>query len=160
MKTNNHKLLKTNRNKLMKTNKRNTWNHTRKHRTTCYELPFGSDAINADACSWGATCAAWLYYCVAKFIVQREGKAINKYCASIFFFQTIHAGNASSGPWFTNDQCGKTTVRGTMDAGINNFIYMELNSGPKIANSIWGKTIVAGTIDRGSTVYGCKYISG
>ena len=43
-------------------------------------------------------------------------------------------------------------VRGTMDAGINNVIYMELNSGPKFANSTCGKTIVAGTIDRGSTV--------
>ena len=49
MKTNNHKLLKTNRNKLMKTNKPNTRNHTRKHTTTCNELPFGSDAMNADA---------------------------------------------------------------------------------------------------------------
>ena len=102
--------------------------------------------------SWRATCAAWLYYRVAIFIVQREGKAINKYFASIYFFQTIHAGNASSGPWFTNNQCGKTIVHGTMDAGINNVIYMELNSGPKIANSTCGKTIVAGTIDRGSTV--------
>ena len=45
MKTNNHKLLKTNRNKLMKTNKPNTRNHT----TTCNEVRFGSDAINADA---------------------------------------------------------------------------------------------------------------
>ena len=49
MKTNNHKLLKTNRNKLMKTNKPNTINHTRKHTTTCNELRFASDAINADA---------------------------------------------------------------------------------------------------------------
>ena len=62
-------------------------------------------------------------------------------------------GNASSGPWFTNDQCGKTIVRGTVDAGINNIIYMELHSGPKIANSTCGKTIVAGTIHRGSTVF-------
>ena len=43
-------------------------------------------------------------------------------------------------------------VRGTMDAGINNIIYMELHSGPKMANGTCGKTIVAGTIDRGSTV--------
>ena len=48
MKTNNHKLLKTNRNKLMKTNKPNTRNHTRKHRTTCNEVRFGSDANNAE----------------------------------------------------------------------------------------------------------------
>jgi len=64
----------------------------------------------------------------------------------------IHAGNAASGPCFTNNQCGKTIVRGTMDAGINNVIYMELHSGPKMTNSTCGKTIIAGTIDRGSTV--------
>jgi hypothetical protein len=34
----------------------------------------------------------------AKFIVQREGNANNKYFASVFFSQTIHAGNAVSGP--------------------------------------------------------------
>jgi hypothetical protein len=51
-----------------------------------------------------------------------------------------------------NDQCGKTIVRGMMDAGINNVIYMELHSGPKMANGTCGKMIVAGTIDRGSTV--------
>jgi hypothetical protein len=44
-------------------------------------------------------------------------------------------------------------VHGTMDAGINNIIYMELHSGPKMANGTCGKTIIAGTIDRGSTVY-------
>jgi hypothetical protein len=33
----------------------------------------------------------------AKFIVEREGKANNKYFASIFLFQTIHAGNAALG---------------------------------------------------------------
>jgi hypothetical protein len=66
----------------------------------------------------------------------------------------IHAGNAASGPWFTNDLCGKTMVWGTMDAGINNVIYVELHSGPKMANGTRGKTIVAGTIDRGSTVPG------
>jgi hypothetical protein len=71
--------------------------------------------------------------------------------ASNFFFQTIHAGNAASGPWFTNDQCGKTIVQGTMDAGINNVIYMELHSGPKMAKGTCRKTIVAGTTDRGST---------
>ena len=47
---------------------------------------------------------------------------------------------------------GKTIVRGTMDAGINNVIYMELYSGPKMANGRCGKTIDTGTIDRGSTV--------
>ena len=76
---------------------------------------------------------------------------LRKYFASIFF-QTIHAGNAVSGRRFTYDECGKTIVRGTMDAGINNVIYMELYSGPKMANGRCGKTIDTGTIDRGSTV--------
>jgi len=57
-----------------------------------------------------------------------------------------------SGRRFTYDECGKTIVRGTMDAGINNVIYMELYSGPKMANGRCGKTIDTGTIDRGSTV--------
>ena len=58
-----------------------------------------------------------------------------------------------SGRRFTYDECGKTIVRGTMDAGINNVIYMELYSGPKMANGRCGKTIDTGTIDRGSAVY-------
>ena len=58
----------------------------------------------------------------------------------------------------TNDQCGKTIVRGTMDEGINNVIYMELHLGPKMVNSTCGKTIVAGTIDRGSTVNKFHYL--
>ena len=58
-----------------------------------------------------------------------------------------------SGRRFTYDECGKTIVRGTMDAGINNVIYVELYSGPKMANGRCGKTIDTGTIDRGSTVY-------
>ena len=53
-----------------------------------------------------------------------------------------------SGRRFTYDECGKTIVRGTMDAVINNVIYMELYSGPKMANGRCGKTM-----DRGSTVY-------
>ena len=57
-----------------------------------------------------------------------------------------------SGCRFTYDECGKTIVQGTMDAGINNVIYMELYSGPKMANGRCGKTIDTGTIDRGSTV--------
>jgi len=57
-----------------------------------------------------------------------------------------------SGHRFTYDECEKTLVRGTMDAGINNVIYMELYSGPKMANVRCGKTIDTGTIDRGSTV--------
>ena len=43
-----------------------------------------------------------------------------------------------SGRRFTYDECGKTIVRGTMDAGINNVIYMELYSGPKMANGRYG----------------------
>ena len=58
-----------------------------------------------------------------------------------------------SGLRFTYAECGKTIVRGTMDAGISNVIYMELYSGPKMANGRCGKTIDTGTIDRGSTVY-------
>jgi hypothetical protein len=50
-------------------------------------------------------------------------------------------------------------VRGTMDAGINNVIYMELHLGPKMANGARGKTIIVGTIDRGSTVY-CMGVGG
>jgi hypothetical protein len=93
--------------------------------------------------------------CVARFIVQREGNTNNKYFASIFFSK-IHARNAASGPWFTNDQCGKMIVQGTMYVGLNNVIYMELHSGPKTANGTCGKMIVAGTKVRGSTV--CIYI--
>ena len=63
-----------------------------------------------------------------------------------------------SGRRFTYDECGKTIVRGTMDAGINNVIYMELYSGPKMANGRCGKTIDTGTIDRGSAVYIYIYI--
>ena len=58
-----------------------------------------------------------------------------------------------SGRRFTYDECGKTIVRGTMDAGINNVIDMELYSGPKMANGRCGKTIDTGTIVRGSTVF-------
>jgi hypothetical protein len=38
-------------------------------------------------------------------------------------------------------------VQGTMDAGINNLIYMELHSRPKMANGTCRKTIIVGTID-------------
>ena len=86
-------------------------------------------------------------FTVTKFVVQRE---CNANTSLQFFFQTIHAGNAVLGCRFTYDECGKTIVRGTMDAGINNVIYMELYSGPKMANGRCGKT---GTIDRGSTVF-------
>jgi tRNA(His) 5'-end guanylyltransferase len=38
-------------------------------------------------------------------------------------------------------------VRGTMDAEINNVIYMELYSGPKMAHGKYRKMNVAGSID-------------
>ena len=59
-----------------------------------------------------------------------------------------------SGRRLTYDECGKTIVRGTIDAGIKNVIDMELYSGPKMANGRCRKTIDTGTIDRGSTVLG------
>jgi hypothetical protein len=40
------------------------------------------------------------------------------------------------------------TVRGSMDAEINNVIYMK----PKMANGKYGKTNVAGSIDQDSSV--------
>jgi hypothetical protein len=46
----------------------------------------------------------------------------------------------------------KRQFRGTMDAEINNVIYMELYSGPKMAHDKYGKTNIAGSIDRDSTV--------
>jgi hypothetical protein len=142
--------MKTNRNKLMKTNKPSTRNHTRKHRTTYNEVKFGNGANNADR-ELRVVCEVWLHYCVTRFIVQREVTQIINTSLQ-FFFQTIRAGNTVLIPWFTNDQCGKTIVRGTTDVGINNVIYMELHMGPKIANGTCGKTIVAGTIDQDSIV--------
>jgi hypothetical protein len=89
--------MKTNRNKLMKTNKPNTRNHTRKHRTTCNKVKFRNDANNTDT-KLRATCEALLHYCVARFIVQREVMQIIITWLHFFFFQTIHAGSAASGP--------------------------------------------------------------
>jgi hypothetical protein len=48
--------------------------------------------------------------------------------------------NVVSGPWFFNDWCGKTTVRGTMEAGKNSVIYMGLILGPNKADDTCGKT--------------------
>jgi hypothetical protein len=75
-----------------------------------------------------------LRYGVASFIIQRECNANNNYRIS----RSISL----------DDSCGKTIVRRTINAGINNIIYMGLISGPKIANGKCGKTM-----DRGSTVY-------
>ena len=127
--------MKTNKNKLMKTNKPNTWNHMRKHRTTCNEVKFRNDANNADA-ELKATCEAWLHYCIARFIVQREVTQI--IITSLqFFFSNDPCWKCCVGT-VIYDQCGKTIVREMMDAGINNVIYMELNSGPKMANGTCG----------------------
>ena len=63
-----------------------------------------------------------------------------------------------SGLRFTYDECGKTIVHGTINAGLNNVIYMELYSGPKMANGRCGKTIDTGMIDRGSTVYKMQHL--
>jgi hypothetical protein len=46
----------------------------------------------------------------------------------------------------------KRQFGGTMDAEINNIIYMELYLGPKMAHGKYRKTNVAGSIDRDSTV--------
>jgi hypothetical protein len=52
-----------------------------------------------------------------------------------------------------SDKCGKTAVQETVDAEINNVIYMELYSGAKIADGKYRKTYVAGSIDRDNTVF-------
>jgi hypothetical protein len=36
---------------------------------------------------------------------------------------------------FTRDKCGKREVGETMDAKINNVLYMELYSGPKMMDN-------------------------
>jgi hypothetical protein len=46
----------------------------------------------------------------------------------------------------------KRQFGGTINAEINNIIYMELYSGPKMAHGKYEKTNVAGSIDRDSTV--------
>jgi hypothetical protein len=57
-----------------------------------------------------------------------------------------------------SDKCGKTAVRETVDAEINNLIYMELYSGAKMADSKYQKTYVAGLIDRENTVIYIHYV--
>jgi hypothetical protein len=51
-----------------------------------------------------------------------------------------------------SDKCGKTAVRETVDAEINNVIYVELYSGAKMAYSKYRKMYFAGSIDRENTV--------
>jgi hypothetical protein len=52
-----------------------------------------------------------------------------------------------------NDQCDKTIVRGTMEAGKNSVICMGLIVGPNKTDKICWKTMVTGTMHQGSTVY-------
>jgi hypothetical protein len=51
-----------------------------------------------------------------------------------------------------SDKCGKKAVRETVDAEINNVIYMELYSGAMMADGKYRKTYVAGSVDRENTV--------
>jgi hypothetical protein len=51
-----------------------------------------------------------------------------------------------------SDKCGKMAVRETVDAKVNNVIYMELYSGAKMANGKYRKTYVARSVDREKTV--------
>jgi hypothetical protein len=47
----------------------------------------------------------------------------------------------------------KTAVRETVDAEINNIIYMELYSGAKMVDGKYRKMYVAGLVERENTVY-------
>jgi hypothetical protein len=51
-----------------------------------------------------------------------------------------------------SDKCGKTAVRETEDAEINNVIYMELHLGAKMVDGKYRKTYVVGSVDREKTV--------
>jgi hypothetical protein len=51
-----------------------------------------------------------------------------------------------------SDKCGKTAVQETVDAEINNVIYMELYSGANMADGKYQKMYVVGLIDREKTV--------
>ena len=61
--------------------------------------------------------------------------------------------NYTAGPRSSKDQCRKTILRGTIDAGKNCIVFVGLNSGPGMENDECGKTMNAGTIDWGSTVF-------
>jgi hypothetical protein len=60
--------------------------------------------------------------------------------------------NAVSGPDLQAINAGKREVRETMDAKINNVIYMKLYSGPKMMDDEYLKSNIARSIDRDSTV--------
>jgi hypothetical protein len=54
----------------------------------------------------------------------------------------------------------KQQVPGTMNAKVNNIIYMELYSGAKMVDDKYEKTNVAGSIDREFTVQSIGYYWG
>jgi hypothetical protein len=64
----------------------------------------------------------------------------------------IHVENAESGPDLQAINAGKREVGETMDAKINNVIYIELYSGPKMMDDEYLKSNIARSIDRDSTV--------
>jgi hypothetical protein len=75
---------------------------------------------------------------------MRHGSHIN-ISRQIFFFSNepcgkIYAKNAVSGPLLTAVNAGKQSFRETVDAEINNVIYMDLNSGAKMADGKYRKT--------------------
>jgi hypothetical protein len=51
-----------------------------------------------------------------------------------------------------SDKCGKMAVRETVDAEINNVIYMEIYSRAKMADGKYRKTCISGSVDRENTV--------
>jgi hypothetical protein len=61
-------------------------------------------------------------------------------------------GNAVSGQDLQAINAGKREVGETMDAKINNVMYMELYSGPKMMDEEYLKSNIARSIDRDSTV--------
>jgi hypothetical protein len=60
--------------------------------------------------------------------------------------------NAVSGPDLQAINAGKREVGETMDAKINNVIYMELYWGPKMMDDEYLKLNIVRSIDRDSTV--------
>jgi hypothetical protein len=61
--------------------------------------------------------------------------------------------NAVSGPDLQVINAGKWEVGETIDAKINNVIYMELYPGPKMMDDEYLKSNIARSIDRDFTVY-------
>jgi hypothetical protein len=57
-----------------------------------------------------------------------------------------------SGPLFTAINAEKRQFRETVDAEINNVIYMELYSGAKMEDGKYRETYVAGSVDRENTI--------